>query len=81
MALYVDYVIANSCLDLLPENSVECIMTNHEYIVICGYNCNKAGHILAICASTISILQIFLLVRLAAVLHFFHFDNNFPSSF
>lgn len=65
---------------MLSEASVEYIMTNHEYIVICGFNRSKVGRILAICASAISALLIFLLLKLAEVLHFFHFDSHLPPS-
>lgn len=55
-------------------------MTNHEYIVISGFNRSKVGRYLAIAASTLSALLIFLSLKVAELLEFFHFDSHLPPS-
>lgn len=55
-------------------------MTNHEYIVICGFNRSKVGRYLAIAASILSAFLIFSLLKLVEFLNYFHFESHLPPS-
>lgn len=55
-------------------------MKSHEYIVICGLNRSKVGRYIAIIASVISFVLIFIALTIIEWLKNFHINSHIPAS-
>ncbi|MDN8601795.1 hypothetical protein Q0A17_20635 [Citrobacter sp. S2-9] len=55
-------------------------MNSHEYIVICGLNRSKVGRYIAITASFLSFIFIFLALKTVEWLNSYHINSHIPAS-
>ncbi|WP_278497642.1 hypothetical protein [Pantoea vagans] len=55
-------------------------MNHHEYIVICGLNRSKVGRYIAVAASILSFILIFLALTLVELLNKHHIKSHIPAS-